>query len=400
MILFNRKLDPLVKLCLKEKTNRLVPIIIEFKEPLSNKSKYSISKNRLKINYEYNFINSIAATTGIDEIEKLSELPEVLYISYNRKAHICMNRTSLIIGLKQNTKYSLTGKGITIAVIDTGVYPHADLLRTNKTLIYFKDFINSYKSPYDDNGHGTHICGIIAGSGSLSQEKYTGIAQNAKLIMLKAFNTVGEGSFSDILASIGWIIENKDKYNIRLLCLPFGAEAIVNISNDILNKACKVLNQNNIITICAAGNNGPYEGSITTPGNSPYVITAGSSKVDSDAKPLLCDFSSRGSNKTKYTKPDLLAPGFNITSIATDKGYIPINKIGLPSSPEIPYCSMSGTSMSAAVLTGCIALLLQKMPKLSFGDLQGILKLSCKTLNLPKIDQGYGNIDMQRILDE
>lgn len=398
MIFFSGKMDPIVRMKIKEKENKSIPVIISLKEPPSKRFKNSISKNNGKLKYEYKFTMAVAAQLSCSSIERLSELPEVRYISYDRKAEICMDKTPGFIGINHNNPYGLTGKGVNIAIIDTGVYLHGDLCRPRKAIFLFRDYINSINEPYDDNGHGTHICGIIAGSGALSDGKYKGIATGSRLIMLKAFNSVGEGAFSDIIAAIEWVMENKEKYQIKILCLPFGGEAVVPYSVDPLSKACETAWNNGIIVIAPSGNKGPLCDTITTPGICPSIITVGCCQQTdmSNRGWKVADFSGRGIKKDNIVKPDFVAPGVNITSLSTDRTYIP----GSTSMASLnnPYCAASGTSVSCGVAAGCIALLLEKMPSISGKDLKGILKLSCHSLNEPKTSQGYGIINMQEMI--
>lgn len=403
MIIFGRnKLDPIVKLKLCDREDRIIPAVVILKTPLSNRLKTSISKNGGKIKYEYEFMNAVSGSFTPDGIDKLSELPEVLFISYDRKANICMENISSQVGVNLNNPYLLTGKGVCITIIDTGVYAHGDLIRPGRAVTYFKDYINSYTLPYDDNGHGTHICGIIAGSGALSEGKSKGVAPQSKLIMLKAFNSVGEGSFSDILAAMNWVAENMEKYNIRILCLPFGADAIVPRKLDPLCRASKALWDRGIIVIAASGNKGPANGTITTPGIESSIITAGCCDTTGiDIKKWkVPDFSSRGFKSSNSIKPELIAPGVNIMSLSSDKGYIPIpGRRSANPNLETPYTQMSGSSVSAAVTAGCIALIMEKTPGISGKDLKGLLKLSCRTLNEGAPSQGWGAINLKELVN-
>lgn len=376
-----KKLDPVIRLKIKEKQNIKIPVIISLKEPLSNRFKNIISKKRGKLKYEYSYINSYSAELTSDTIDKFSELPEVLFISYDRKANICMNNVLNIVGADIAYEYSLSGRNVNVAIIDTGVFPHEDLMRPYRVITHFKDYINSISEPYDDNGHGTFLSGVIAGSGSKSEGRYRGLCKSSKIVMLKAFNSVGEGSFSDILAAIGWVIENKDKYKIKILCLPFGAETIVSYKLDPLCMAARAAWDLGLIVVAPSGNKGPYEGTITTPGVEPSIITVGCCDCpDGNIKNWeVADFSSRGSKNIQ--KPEIIAPGTNITSISLNKD----------------YCSMSGSSVSTAITAGLIALLLEKMPDISGSDLKGVLKLSSKTINENKNAQGHGVINIKDI---
>jgi serine protease AprX len=214
---------------------------------------------------------------------------------------------------------------------------------------------------------------------------------------------VGEGSFSDILASIDWTIENKERYKIKVLVLPFGAESIVPHKQDPLCAACEKAWNAGLIVIAAAGNRGGHTGSITTPGVCPSIITVGCCECKSSniRDFIIPDFSGRGGKGENGVKPELIAPGVNITSLSSDKGFIP-SKGRTPSLRplETPYCTMTGTSVSTAVAAGCAALVIEKIPTISGKDLKGMLKLSCQTLNEPKTSQGYGVINIAKLLNE
>ena len=404
MILFGRnKLDPILKLKLKEKKDGEVPVIFFLKAPLSNKLKNSISKKMGKLKYEYKFLSGASGQFSLEGIDKLSELPEIRFISYDRKANICANSIHDIYGIDASSPYNLTGKGTATAIIDTGVYPHIDLMRPYRVVTHFRDVINGISLPYDDNGHGTHICGIIAGSGSMPDGKFAGLAPGSKIVMLKAFNSVGEGSFSDILSCIDWVIENREKIGIKILCLPFGAQAIVQSSIDPLCTAVRAAWDAGIIVIAAAGNKGPALGSITTPGIEPSIITVGC--CESTGKDIknwrIPDFSGRGWRKGSMVKPELISPGVDIFSLSASKGYIPVpGGRSVPPPIDTPYVSETGSSVSAAIVSGCIALLLEKMPNISGKDLKGVLKLSCRTLNQSSTAQGYGVINVRKLLGE
>lgn len=402
MLLFNKKkLDPIVRLKLKEKTDKILPVIIMLKEPLSKKLRNSIIKNGGKLKYEFNYINAAAAWLTLESIDKLSELPEVISISYDRKANLSMDKTSICVGAGFNSPYNLTGRHVVTAVIDSGVYPHGDLLAGNRAILHFKDFINQQTETYDDNGHGTFICGVIAGSGNLSKGKYKGIAPLSRIIMLKAFNSVGEGAFSDILAAIGWVVENRESYNIKILCLPFGADAIVPCSMDPLCKACNAAWDLGIMVVAASGNKGPEQGTITTPGIDPSIITVGCCQCSDTSirNWKIPEFSGRGSRKDKETKPDFIAPGCSVTSLSSDKSYMPVKGTKTyPPSLISPYCTMTGSSVSAAVAAGCIALYLEKTPDISGKDLKGVLKLCCQTINEVRNAQGSGVLNIGKAL--
>ena len=171
-----------------------------------------------------------------------------------------------------------TGKSIGIAVLDTGIYPHEDFILPSDRIAAFRDFVHRQPAPYDDNGHGTHVCGIIAGNGRRSEGRYRGIAPESHLVVGKILDSNGNGSISHILEAVRWIIENRQRYNIRVLNISVGSESTeVDEQKSILVQSVNAAWDSGIVVVVAAGNNGPKRMSVTSPGISRKVITVGSS---------------------------------------------------------------------------------------------------------------------------
>jgi len=274
-----------------------------------------------------------------------------------------------------------TGKGITVAVVDTGIYPHPDLTEPANRIIGFKDFVNKKTSPYDDCGHGTHVAGIIAGNGGKSNGQYKGVAPEANLVGVKDLDNTG-GRSSDVIAGIQWVVQNKATYNIKVINLSLGAPATQSYATDPLSQAAGAAWDAGLVVVAAAGNNGPAAGTINTPGINAHIITVGA--VDDrgtvDTKDdVIAGFSSRGPTIDGLTKPDLVAPGVNITSLASETSYLPKKNSGPGGKPgkaaqaepqEKPaqttitnyYVTMSGTSMATPMVAGTAALILEKNP--------------------------------------
>lgn len=267
-----------------------------------------------------------------------------------------------------NSKY--TGKNVTIAFLDTGICYIPDF---HGRILYFKDFINSKRGVYDDNGHGTHVTGIAAGGGY-----YKGVAPDANIITLKVLNSSGQGNASDVLAGIQWIADNCKKFNIRIVNLSIGTSTPV--KNDPLVAAVEKLWDMGIVVVTAAGNNGPGPCSISSPGTSKKIITVGSSDDEKTNK----IFSGRGPTKDCVIKPDILAPGSNIISCKCISG---------------TYKKLSGTSMSTPIISGAVALLIEKEPSLSPDDIKYMLKLSSTSLNMPPNRQGWGILNIENLLN-
>lgn len=146
-------------------------------------------------------------------IMQMSEHSGVKKIYHDQKVQALLDVASPAVGATTvKNSYGLTGKGVAIAIVDTGIYPHPDLTRPTNRIIAFKDFINGGTSPYDDNGHGTHVAGDAASNGFSSGGKYAGPAMEVNLVGVKVLDKQGEGSTSSVLAGINWTIENKDRF--------------------------------------------------------------------------------------------------------------------------------------------------------------------------------------------
>lgn len=240
---------------------------------------------------------------------------------------------------------------VSICILDSGIVKHSDF---EDRIIGFQDFVNQRVSLYDDYGHGTHIAGICAGSGKQSAGKYQGIAPWSSLVVGKVLGKNGEGKIEHLMNGITWCIDNQQKYNIRLLNISVGLIQQVEIKKqkslmDIVEHAW----DKGIVTVCAAGNNGPKAGSVTIPGTSAKVITVGSVDVYGN-RYIPSKYSGRGPTTECVSKPEIYAPGNEIISCSNIGG----------------YTRKTGTSMAVPVVTGGIALLLQKYPKLSPVDVK------------------------------
>src|SRR5262249_31049609 len=160
-------------------------------------------------------------------IAQLEKTPEVLRVHYDRPIGAHNYRTSVTVGARSvQDYYGYTGAGVGIAIIDSGITSwHDDLTnKTSKTFPYgnqrvlkFVDFVNKKTSPYDDNGHGSHVAGIIGGNGYDSNGEKQGIAPDASLISLKVLDKDGKGSISNIIAALNWVAANAKQYNIRVV---------------------------------------------------------------------------------------------------------------------------------------------------------------------------------------
>jgi serine protease AprX len=391
-----RKIDK--RLILKASTLRseCIPAIIYSSMPYE-KLKKSIESIGGTIKYELplikgwavnipsNRINNIAMNRGISFIAEDTTIKTQLYIATEE------------INSKEVNNQGYTGKNVTIAFLDTGIYPHPDFTKPNNRIIAFHDIVNGKKNPYDDNGHGTHVAGDAAGNGHMSGGKYKGVAPDANIVSVKVLDKKGSGSTSDILQGMQWILDNKEKYNIKIVSLSMGETAALPIFLDPLVKGADNMWKNGLVVTVAAGNSGPRFNTITSPGTSRNIITVGAvddKRTVDISDDTIADFSGRGS-RFMY-KPDLVAPGVKIISTASGNTPISLNdKIMLNKA----YRTASGTSMSTPIVAGAAALLLEKDPSLTNEQIKNILKSTAKDIsNYRYWSQGYGMINTSEAL--
>jgi serine protease AprX len=291
-----------------------------------------------------------------------------------------------------------TGQGVTIAVVDTGIHPHPDL---EGRIIAFADMVGRRTRPYDDNGHGTHVAGCAAGSGSRSKGRFRGMAPGASLVGVKVLNKAGTGRMSDLLAGIEWVVRNKSRYGIRIMSVSLGAEAALPCSDDPLCQAVEAACEAGIVVVAAAGNDGPEAGTIGTPGISPRAITVGA--MDDRGTPerrddQIASFSSRGPAPGGVPKPDLLSPGVAITSLRSPGSFL--DKHHRQARVDDDYTTLSGTSMATPLVSGLIALLLEAEPDLTPDQVRQRLLATATDWGLSPNEQGAGYVHADRLLEQ
>ncbi len=301
-----------------------------------------------------------------------------------------MYRVKRQIHWEKAIEQGLTGKNVTIAVLDTGIALHPDF---DTRIIAYKDFIHHQNRIYDDAAHGTHVSGIIAGSGLLSGGKYCGIAPGAKLVVGKILDEKGNGSIQNMIDGVNWVIENKEKYDIRILNISIGTDQEdESVIRSIVNCVERAWNAG-IVVITAAGNKGPEPMSISPIGASNMVITVGCHDGGYFGnKENLCEnYSGRGPTRYAVKKPDIVAPGTEIISCNGEFTRIRNQYFNA-------YSVKSGTSMATPIVAGACALYLEKYPKISNEDMKRHIIFSAKDLQEKWSKQGWGMLDIEKLL--
>jgi len=335
-------------------------------------------------------------------LPRLAALPSVFRVHFDRPAAKFNYRTSLTVGIKAvHDTLGLTGAGVGIAVIDSGIATwHDDLTNTSNTVYpygnqrvsMFVDFVNGQTTPYDDDGHGSHVAGIIAGNGFDSNGQKSGAAPDASLISLKVLDADGNGTISNIIAALDWVLANHNTYNIRVVNMSVGAAIHESAWTDPLTVAAKRVVDAGVVVVGAAGNFGtnsaglPQYGGISAPGNAPWVLTVGASSTQgtpSRNDDIVGSYSSRGPSYIDWNaKPDLVAPGTGTVSLAAAGSTFfntrPMALLPGTVGPALPYLSLTGTSMAAPVVTGTVALMLQANPSLTPNAVKAILQYTAQ----------------------
>lgn len=294
-------------------------------------------------------------------------ISEKTYLS-KKGTYYYMMRAKKIVHYQCEGTRRWQGRGITVVVMDTGMVLHPEL---QGRAVLFRDFVNGRQEFYDDNGHGTHVCGVIGG-------KRIGMAPRCNLIALKVLDERGNGDAIYSMKGFRWILENQERFNIRIVNISMGMKPGANrFGEERILRGVEMLWDMGIVVVAAAGNLGPAEGSITIPGRSRKIITVGSPDIVR---------SGRGSLRLNMYKPELVVPGANILSCNADyrEGNL--------------YLRKSGTSMSTPIVSGAAALLLSKEPNLTNEDVKRRLKASCDDLGMPSIWQGSGLLNIQKLM--
>ncbi|TCT15338.1 serine protease AprX [Natranaerovirga pectinivora] len=348
------------------------------------------------VKYKLPMINSYVVEVPKSKIGQLRNIKGIKKVEQDAHITAQMNVARESINCRWALENNITGRGIGVAVLDTGIYPHKDLTGRRNRILAFKDFVNNHNEPYDDNGHGTHVTGIIGGDGYSSSGKYMGIAPDCHFIGVKVLDDKGAGNISDVLAGLQWVIDNKEKYNIKVVNISVGTEDKDGEGEtSALVRGVDAVWDNNLVVIVAAGNNGPRTMSITTPGISRKIITVGSSDDKETVNIFgenITNYSGRGPTSNCIKKPDVIAPGSNIVSCNTDKKY----KSGVIQ--DVGYTTKSGTSMATPIISGAVALLLSRHRNISNRDIKLKLKESTVDLGFIQSHQGWGMIDIKKLL--
>jgi serine protease AprX len=372
-------------------------------------------------------INADVVEVPNSQLRKLADEPCVKDMHWDRNTGGEMNRVAIVEGARAvQEQLGYDGAGIGVAVLDSGIASwHDDLTYRgsnpavkvvgNQRVSKFVDFVNGRLTPYDDNGHGTHVSGIIAGNGYDTLGARAGIAPAANIVSLKVLDGRAGGYISNVIAAFDWVLANRATYKIRVVNVSVGAAVSESYNTDPLTLAAKRLVDQGIVVVTAAGNLGknpatgkPQYGAITSPGNAPWVLTVGAYSHEgtlnrNDDK--MGPYSSRGPTAIDFAaKPDIVATGTGIVSLAAPGSLLYLTKANLLLKGSLltatkPYLSLTGTSMASPVVAGAVALMIQANPRLTPNMVKAILQYTAQDYHYDALTQGGGFLNIKGAVD-
>jgi len=376
--LYKNKIDPVLLNSINIKSSSSIKIIVLADDYM--KLKDDLLSSHVHIVKNLPFINAYVIEVKRSLIPHLAEMRQINYICSDVKASTQMNIASKVIGADKLHRKGLTGKNLGVAIIDTGLYPHPDFTRPRSRIWRFIDLVNGKQYPYDDNGHGTFVTGVVAGNGYKSRGLYKGIAPKANIFSFKTMDKDGGGDGSAILEAMQYVTDHHKDLNIKVVSMSLGAIA-GSKQSDILSKGAQALWNEGIFVVAAAGNSGPGKSTITTPGINPNIMTVGASddnRTVTMKDDKVADFSSRGPANSRILKPEIVAPGVNITS--TNNSLQPAYKV------------MSGTSVATPVVAGAALLYYEAYKDITPDRIKMLIMKNAVDLKEDKYAQGKGSI--------
>ncbi|MBU8906788.1 S8 family peptidase [Desertibacillus haloalkaliphilus] len=379
------KTDKKVMQMLSHNEAEVIPVVITLKDTVSSCHINDYCRLR-KRDQHRSSLRGLKMMTGSycrTTIEDLQRHPDIQYICFDYPVKAVLDVATPAIGaVNVGQRVGVTGNDVGIAVLDTGIYPHRDLITPTNRLIAFKDFINDRSEAYDDHGHGTHVAGCAAGNGRSSNGTYRGPSPRANLIGVKVLNKQGGGTISSIIAGIDWVIENRSRYGIQIMNVSLGANPSTSYRHDPLTAACRKAWISGVVVVAAAGNSGTG-GSIVTPGIEPTIITVGATNDQGSLnlrEHTLARFSSRPPTVDGLDKPDVLVPGFDVVSLLAPESTL-ANVSAATEMIGRNYLSLSGTSMATGICSGAIALLKEAFPSATPDAIKTLLIESSRYLD-------------------
>jgi serine protease AprX len=401
--------------------NATVRVIVQYRQ-VPTTTHYSRMQNLGgSLHVKLHMIQGASFTIPVSALATLEADPEVVSVTVDHPLNVMDDLTNGATGVSAAWNSGFTGAGVGVAVIDSGINDsHPDLMNSTQSasrVVYHQDFTgtatsNASGARYDLYGHGTHVAGIIGGNGYLSGGHYEGVAPGVNLIDLRALDANGAGTDSTVIAAIQRAIALQNTYNIRAINLSLGRGIPVSYTQDPLCQAVESAWKSGIVVVVAAGNLGRLSvggsngfGTITAPGNDPYVLTVGATKSNGSSAfsaETKASYSSKGPTTYDHVvKPDIMAPGNAVVSLAAPGTTLAAaypNELITGTDGNSDYLTLSGTSMATPAVAGAVALLLQEQSTLTPDQVKARLMKTASKMGLVSTSAWVPHL-MQSFLD-
>jgi len=370
----------------------------------------------------FNVLNAVKIRVPSSIVPLIESLPYVrsVYPDIRVQSLLAYSRSLIRLDYALNIK-NLTGEGVTVAVLDTGIdYTHPDL---KNCYAGGYDFVNDDSDPFDDNGHGTHVCGIIAGNGKASNGTYRGIAPDSKLYVYKVLDENGMGYASDIIEAIEKVIDPNgdgdfsDHLDILSLSLGVSDGDKGGDPDDLLSESVDKAVDAGIVVIVSAGNDGwdvknnqPVKYTISSPACARKAIAVGAvthmiNSLPSGGPDRIALYSSKGPSPLMTVKPDIVAPGGDVDIFSSGSNAYNYSitstratNCSVGKTVNEHYTKLGGTSMAAPHVSGIVALLMQEHPDWDPFEIRSALRYTARDLGYPLTYQGFGRVDAYELL--
>jgi len=382
--------------------NGMVTVIVQYRQMPTSSHLKAIRDGGAAIKSTLHVIHAVTMRVPASMLPALANDPNVAYISPDRPIRMAAtNNEEFATAVEADdaaAQFALNGAGIGVAVIDSGIAAHPDLNNSNgnSRVVYSQSFVAGDTTTSDKYGHGTHVSGLLGGTGADSgtangyAATYAGMAPGVNLINLRVLDQNGAGTDSQVIAAIQEAITLQSKYNIRIINMSLGRPIFESYTLDPVDQAVEAAWKAGIVVVVAAGNDGRDNSmgtdgfaTIDVPGNDPAVITVGATMTMYTATRVddqIASYSSKGPTLLDHiVKPDLVAPGNHLVSLRVAGSTLDVANPQLvvaPSSGTARYFQLSGTSMATPVVSGAVALMLQHNPSLTPDQVKARLMLT------------------------
>ncbi len=374
----------------KSGSSDLITVIVQYRQMPGTASFKSMLGRGAAIHSRFQTIRAVTMRIPASMLTELENDPNVAYVTPDRPVSMSSNpqteeyATAVQADIAAS-QYGFDGTGIGVAVIDSGIANHSDLQgQGGSRVVYSQSFVAGDSTTSDKFGHGTHVAGLIGGSGKGSGNgngyagTYAGVAPNVNIINLRVLDANGNGTDSQVIAAIQQAIALQNTYNIRVISMSLGRPVFESYTLDPVDQAVEAAWQAGIVVVVAAGNNGRFAltngfGTIGVPANDPAVITVGATmteQTNTRVDDQIASYSSKGPTAIDHiVKPDLVAPGNRMVSLraagSTLDSSFPQYDVTPNNNGVSKYFVLSGTSMATPIVSGTVALMLQQNSSLT-----------------------------------